>query len=87
MKLSILGRNTSKAESSRRLLLWRVGYTLKEPNIFFLASAYPWFEDATVADIHDVQLLHQSHLHWPRLDVDLKIESLKDRTKYPLVYK
>ncbi len=86
MKLSILGRNTSKAEV-QDVSPHGVWLYVKGIEYFLPYSAYPWFEDATVADIHDVQLLHQSHLHWPRLDIDLKIESLKDRTKYPLIYK
>ena len=53
---------------------------------FFLPFAeYPWFRSATVAAIHNVQLLHGRHLHWPDLDVDLELESLRDPGLYPLV--
>ena len=48
---------------------------------------YPWFADAKVRDILDVQLLHGRHLHWPALDVDLSVESLSNPEAYPLKYK
>ena len=46
---------------------------------------YPWFRDATVREIFDVQLLHGHHLHWPSLDVDLHLESLAHPERFPLV--
>ena len=48
---------------------------------------YPWFREARVADILNVQLLHGSHLYWPALDVDLHLESLGDPEAYPLTYR
>ena len=47
---------------------------------------YPWFKDAKIGDIIDVELLHESHLHWPTLDVDLDVASLEDPSQTPLVY-
>ncbi|MBE7549061.1 MAG: DUF2442 domain-containing protein [Planctomycetia bacterium] len=38
-------------------------------------------------EIQNVQLIHDSHLHWPDLDIDLEIDSLENPEKYPLVYK
>ncbi len=48
---------------------------------------YPWFKDATVGQIRRVRFLRGHHLHWPDLDVDLELESLKYPQKYPLIYK
>jgi hypothetical protein len=54
---------------------------------FFLAyREYPWFMEAKVADILNVELLHGSHLHWPALDADLTVESLEHPETYPLIY-
>ena len=47
----------------------------------------PWFKNATVAQILQVEVIHGHHLHWPALDVDLELESLISPEKYPLVYK
>ena len=45
----------------------------------------PWFKDAKVSEIINVELLHDVHLHWPSLDVDLTVDSLEDPGRYPLV--
>lgn len=46
---------------------------------------FPWFKDATLAQIQDVDLLHAHHLFWPQLDVDLELESLSNLDKYSLM--
>jgi hypothetical protein len=60
---------------------------VKGAEYFLPYPDYPWFKDAKIADILDVYLLHEDHLHWPALDVDLSVKSLKDPAAYPLVYK
>ena len=53
---------------------------------YFLPYAdYPWFKEAKVSEIINVELLHGVHLHWPSLDVDLTVDSLENPGKYPLV--
>jgi hypothetical protein len=47
---------------------------------------YPWFKDARISEIHDVEIRHGFHLHWPKLDVDLSLESLENPEKFPLIY-
>ena len=47
---------------------------------------FPWFRDARLREIQDVELLHGTHLHWPALDVDLCLESLDDPEGFPLIY-
>lgn len=46
---------------------------------------FPWFREAKVADILNVELLHGDHLHWPALDVDLSLDSLDHPESYPLI--
>lgn len=45
-----------------------------------------WFAEATVTQIHHVELLHGVHLHWPKLDVDLELAALACPSLYPLKY-
>ena len=59
---------------------------VKGAEYFLPYEDYPWFRQATVGDILDVELLHESHLHWPALDVDLCLDSLADPGGYPLIY-
>ena len=83
MKSKTLGKSTSHTEvlniDAHGLWLYAQG---KE---YFLPYAeFPWFKNATVADILNVELQHGFHLYWPTLDVDL--HSLQDTSETPLVY-
>jgi len=54
---------------------------------YFLAfEHFPWFKDASIASILNVELLHSMHLYWPDLDVDLEVDCLEHPEKYPLIY-
>lgn len=55
-----------------------------EEELFLPFSEFPWFKDASVAKICDVELLHSHHLHWPSLDIDLSVNSVRDPEKFPL---
>ena len=53
---------------------------------FLPYTKFPWFRNATIDQIRDVQLVHAHHLRWPDLDVDLELESLSHTEKYSLLY-
>ncbi len=46
---------------------------------------FPWFPEATIAELANVELPSGHHLYWPDLDVDLAVESLDHPERYPLV--
>ena len=46
---------------------------------------FPWFKKATIEQLSDVQRPSEDHLHWPRLDVDLSVESIRKPVAFPLV--
>jgi len=46
---------------------------------------FPWFRDATVRQITQVELPSAHHLYWPALDIDLAVESIRHPEKFPLV--
>ena len=58
---------------------------LEEREIFVPFVGFPWFRDAAVGDLVDVTVPHPGHLYWPRLDVDLAVESIEHPERYPLV--
>lgn len=47
---------------------------------------FTWFLKATIEQIYVLELFHERHLHWPALDIDIDIESLKHPELYPLRY-
>lgn len=59
---------------------------VKGKEYFLPYEEYPWFKDARLSEIHNVQLLHGEHLYWPQLDVDLSVSSLEHPENYPLTY-
>ena len=53
--------------------------------MFLSHDNFPWFKDATVSVIQNVQLLNSHHLYWPDLDVDLAVTSIEHPESFPLV--
>jgi hypothetical protein len=58
-----------------------------ERELFVPFKEFPWFREASVREITNVQLPSAHHLYWPDLDIDLAVESLEHPEKYPLVSK
>jgi hypothetical protein len=46
---------------------------------------FPWFRQATIEQLTEVQWPTADHLYWPRLDVDLSVRSIRDPAAFPLV--
>ena len=65
----------------------RDGFVLRigRKNRLIRFDVFPWFRDASIAQITNVTLPSPHHLHWPDLDVDLALESLDHPERYPLV--
>ena len=45
---------------------------------------YPWFRNASVAHILNVQEPSPGHCYWPDLDVDLSLKIIERPQDYPL---
>jgi len=86
MKSSRHGQDTSSLEvtniSQHGFWIWLDGV-----EHFLPFDRFPWFKQATIEQITDVQLLHDRHLHWPGLDVDLTVDMIEHPDRYPLVSK
>lgn len=48
-------------------------------------ARFPWFRDAPLRDVFEVELSFGTHLRWPKLDVDLDVDSLEHPERFPLV--
>jgi len=86
MKSSTLGTNTSAVEVTH-ISAHGVWLLVKGGEHFLSYEDFPWFKDARVGDVLDVRLLHGTHLHWPKLDVDLSLKSIREPEAYPLIAK
>ena len=58
---------------------------LGERELFMAFEHFPWFREASVAAVQDVQCQHARHLYWPQLDVDLSVESIEHPERFPLI--
>lgn len=48
---------------------------------------FPWFKNATVSDVFDVQMLGKNRIRWEALDVDLNLSIISNPDNYPLIAK
>ena len=46
---------------------------------------FPWFRDATIGQLADIERPTPDHLYWPQLDVDLTLQSIDRPNDFPLV--
>ena len=86
MKSKALGENTSEVEVTN---ISRHGFWIlvKGRELFVPFKEFPWFKDASVGAILNVQLPGPHHLYWPDLDVDLAVESIEHPERFPLISK
>jgi hypothetical protein len=59
---------------------------IDDKEYFLPYEDFPWFRNATVGQIGNVELLHGDHLYWPDLDVDLSLDSLDRPESFPLIF-
>ena len=56
-----------------------------ETERFVPFKEFPWFKDARIGELVNVELPSPRHLYWPELDVDLAVESIEHPERFPLV--
>jgi hypothetical protein len=55
-----------------------------DKELFMRYDEFPWFRDAPVGKILDVQEPSPGHFYWPALDVDLTVEIIEHPERFPL---
>jgi len=58
---------------------------IQEQEIFVPFNDFPWFRDAPIGQLLNVELPSPRHLYWPDLDIDLAVESLFRPNRFPLI--
>jgi uncharacterized protein DUF2442 len=83
MKSNPRGKITLEVEVTQidRQGIWLL---ISDKESFLPFEKFPWFRDAAVGAIHNVELLNERHLHWPDLDIDLEVESIEHPERFPL---
>jgi len=80
------GKTTSELEvtniSSHGIWLFTNGEEL-----FLSYQDFPWFKEASVGKILQVEEPSPGHYYWPDLDIDVGIETIKHPERFPLKVK
>jgi hypothetical protein len=86
MKSAKPGKRTSAVEISN---ISKHGFWLLVDNKerFVPFKEFPFFQNAVIGELLNVELASPRHLYWPDLDVDLALESIDFPERFPLVSK
>ena len=80
------GTTTSQTEvtniSSHGIWLYNA-----DKEYFLSYSDFPWFQDKTVKEILNVEVISENHFYWPELDIDLSKDVIQNPSHYPNQYK
>lgn len=84
MKSAARGRSTSAVEVGNVTVhgFWLL---LGDRERFLSFQDFPWFRDATIGQLTNVELPSPHHLYWPELDIDLAVDSIDHPDRYPLL--
>jgi Protein of unknown function (DUF2442) len=86
MSLSKPGKSISEVEVSD-ISAHGIWMLIGEEEFFLSHEDFPWFKQAPVAAVFNVQRESTEHFRWPDLDVDLCLESIRHPERFPLKYK
>jgi hypothetical protein len=82
-KSETLGNVTSEVEVTN-VSLHGFWLYLAGRELFVSFSEFPWFADAPIRKITNVEWPSVDHLYWPELDVDLSVRSIENPQLFPL---
>ena len=78
-----LGEHTSAVEITHvsRHGVWLLA---GDRELFMPYDDFPWFKQAPIGKILNVEEPTPGHFYWPDLDVDLGVESIEHPERFPL---
>ncbi len=83
MSSKTLGKNTGRVEVTH-ISANGVWLLAGDKELFMSYEDFPWFKDAPVGKILNVEEPGEEHFFWPELDVDLTIEIIEHPERFPL---
>ena len=85
-KLKKPGKSISAKAEIQNISNHGIWVLVNDQEFFMPFTEFPWFLKATIEQIYNLEFFHNQHLHWPALDIDIDIESLKHLDSYPLTF-
>jgi hypothetical protein len=75
MKSGLVGKDTLDVEITN-VDMKGVWLLMDDKEFFLPFERFPWFREATIREIHNVQLVSGNRLRWPDLEKDLSVDSM-----------
>lgn len=84
MQSEPLGANTSGVEVTNvsRHGIWIL---TRSRELFMSFQDFPWFKDAPIGKITNVEEPSPGHFHWPDLDIDIGLRTIERPDDFPLI--
>lgn len=86
MNSKMLGKNTASVEVSH-ISGNGVWLLTDDRELFMSYENFPWFKDAPIGKILNVEETRPGHFYWPDLDVDLTPEIIEHPEQFPIKMK
>jgi len=83
MKSDAPGRHISAVEVTN-ISAHGIWILNSDREMFLSYEDFPWFRDAPVGKILNVEQPSPGHFHWPDLDIDLTAEIIEHPQRFPL---
>jgi hypothetical protein len=83
MSLTVKNSSAAKIQDISQHGIWIL---VGQQEFFMPFTEFPWFLKATLGQMYHVEFLHEHHLYWPDLDIDIDVDPLRHPDKYPLTY-
>lgn len=85
-KLKKPGKSISASAEVQNISNQGIWVLVNKQEFFMPFADFPWFLKATIEQIYTLEFFYGKHLHWPLLDIDIELESLRHPDSYPLKY-
>ena len=83
MSLKTRGKNTSRVEVTN-ISAHGIWLATDDKELFMSYKEFPWFKNATITGVTNVEEPRKGHFYWPDLDVDLTVDIIEHPEKYLL---
>ena len=84
MNLKTLGKPTSAVEVTN-VSSHGIWLLTGDKELFLPFEEFPWFKQAPIGQILNVEEVTPGHFYWPELDIDLSVESIEHPERFPLI--
>ena len=86
-KLLERGKNTSQKVEVINISQHGIWIICKDKEYFLSFDDFPWFKDKPLSAIFYVEEVSPGHFYWPKLDIDLSENIIKNPIRFPLISK